>query len=118
MYAKPRVALISGWTDPTRHAVPIYVSKLISLLLPSSDEITWVATNLMADPPLNNKITLVRIKSTYVPRDESSSRLIPYYLVHQFKQILTIVRLLPKVDVFVFAQGFQKHTQSPIITSY
>jgi len=105
MVRKPRIALITGWTNPERRSIVEICSKLLYAMEPFSSKITWVVTNLTAELSLDNNVTLLKLESKYIPRDASSLRLIPYYLLHQFKLLWTTLRLLPETVIFVFATG-------------
>ena len=105
MHAKPRIALVTGWTDPERRSLVEIALKLLSTLKPFSRSLTWLVTNLSSEVYLDNTITLIKIKSKYIPRRESPLKIIPYMLIYQFKVAWATLKLLPRVDVFIFAQG-------------
>ncbi len=102
---KPRVVLVTGWTNPERRSILEIVLKLLSIFEPLSSEITWLVTNLTSEVHLSTKIKLIKMESKYIARDASPLNLIPYYLIYQSKALFAILKLLPKADVFVFAQG-------------
>jgi glycosyltransferase involved in cell wall biosynthesis len=102
---KPRIALITGWTDPARLSLAEISLNLLNTLKPFSSSLTWLATNLTTEVPPDNQISIVRMKSKFIPRRESTLKLIPYMLLFQFKVAWAILKLLRKVDVFVFATG-------------
>ena len=105
MAVKPRIALVTGWTNPERHTILEIALNLLRTLEPLSSSLTWLVTNLTSEVHLSTKITLIKVKSTYIARDESPLRIIPYIILYQFKIGWAIFKLLPKVDVFFFAQG-------------
>jgi glycosyltransferase involved in cell wall biosynthesis len=105
MAMKPRIALVTGWTNPERRSIVEIALNLLNTLQPFSSSLTWLVTNLNNGVHLNNNINLMRIKSKYIARDESAINIIPLMMLYQFKIIRAIFKLLPKVDVFVFAQG-------------
>ena len=105
MAVKPRIALVTGWTNPERHSILEIALNLLRTLEPLSNSLTWLVTNLTSEVHLSTKITLIKVKSTYIARDESPLRIIPYIILYQFKIGWAIFKLLPKVDVFFFAQG-------------
>ncbi len=105
MDKKLRIALITGWTNPERRSIVEICSKLLHAMEPFSSSMTWLVTNLTTKPSLDNNVIIKKIKSKYIPRDASSLKLIPYYLLHQFKVMWNTLRLLPKTDIFIFATG-------------
>jgi glycosyltransferase involved in cell wall biosynthesis len=105
MAMKPRIALVTGWTDPERRSIVEFSTKLLNVLAPFSGSLTWLATNLSSEVHLDNNITLIRVKSKFVPRKESPLKIIPYMLLYQLKIAWATLKLLPATDVFVFATG-------------
>lgn len=105
MAMKPRIALVTGWTNPERRSILKIALNILSTLEPLSSSMTWLVTNLTSEVHPNSNMTLIRIECKYIARGESPLRLIPYYLIYQLKLILAILKLLPKVDIFIFAQG-------------
>jgi glycosyltransferase involved in cell wall biosynthesis len=105
MKAKPRIALVTGWTDPERRSLVEIALNILNTLKPFSGSLTWLVTNLNGEVHVDNGITLIKMKSRFIPRRESPLRIIPFMLIYQFKVAWVTLKLLPKVDVFVFAQG-------------
>lgn len=105
MNVKPRIALVTGWDNPEGSSMLEICAKLLSILKPLSNSLTWIVTNLRREVSLGDNISLIKIESKYVARDASALKLIPYYLLHQCKVVFAILKLLPKVDMFIFAQG-------------
>jgi glycosyltransferase involved in cell wall biosynthesis len=105
MKAKPRIALVTGWTDPERRSLVEIALNILNTLKPFSRSLTWLATNLNGEAGINNGINLIKVQSKFIPRRESPFRIIPFMLVYQLKVAWATLKLLPKVEVFVFATG-------------
>jgi glycosyltransferase involved in cell wall biosynthesis len=105
MLAKPRIALVTGWTDPERRSIVEICTKILNILAPFSGSLTWLVTNLSSGVHLGNNITLIRLNSKFVPRRESPSKIIPYMLLYQLRVAWSTLKLLHANDAFVFAQG-------------
>ena len=105
MTTNPRIALITGWTNPERRSIVEICLKLLNTLEPFSSTMIWLVTNLTTEPSLDHNITVLRIKNKYIVREASPLKLIPYYLLHQSKIVWNTLRLLPKTDIFIFATG-------------
>jgi glycosyltransferase involved in cell wall biosynthesis len=102
---KPRTTLVTGWTNPEKRSIAEFALKLLNTLEPLSSRLTWLVTNLSNEIPLDNNITLIKLKSPYIARNKASLKIIPLMLLFQFKLTLATLKLLPKTDVFIFAQG-------------
>jgi glycosyltransferase involved in cell wall biosynthesis len=102
---KLRVALVTGWADPARLSLAEISLNLLNTLKPLSSRLTWLATNLTTEIHPDGNINLVKIKTRFIPRRDSTLKLIPYMLLFQFKVAWAALKSLPKVDLFVFATG-------------
>jgi glycosyltransferase involved in cell wall biosynthesis len=111
MTTKHRIGLVT--------AFPLYAGaepavepqfKLIHILEPLSEEITWVAANCAAvKPRLPSKATILNIHSPYYLRqrngeDHFLTRLF-FFLLHQMKIVFALFKLRKKLDMLVFACG-------------
>jgi glycosyltransferase involved in cell wall biosynthesis len=97
--------LVTGWTDPERRSIIEISAKILNILTPFSRSLKWLATNLGDKVQLDNNVTLIRLKSKFVPRREPPLKIIPYMLVYQLKVAWATLKLIPSTDVFVFAAG-------------
>ena len=102
---KPRIALITGWTDPERHSIVEICIKILNILTPFSENLTWVVTNVSSEIHLDKRIRLIRLKSKFVPRRGSTLKIIPYMLLYQIKVAWSTLKLLQSNDAFIFTQG-------------
>lgn len=105
MTAKPRIALVTGWTNPERHSIVQIAQNILSTLEPFSSSLVWLVTNLASEVKFSAKTNLIKINSRYIARDAAISKLIPYIMLYQFKVSWHVMKLIPKTDIFIFAQG-------------
>ncbi len=104
---KPRVGLIYGlssFVDGVPSPGIAAASRLIRLLEPLSDEITWVtAKNLQMESNISDKVVPVKIRWNDIHEKPLLSQ-IYYHLSQQIKITLKLVKL-NGIDVFIFAHG-------------
>lgn len=103
--SKPKIVLVSGWWSKKNHSAFGISSKLINLLKPFSDEITWVITNPSNERPLDDRISLIRIENR--DAEKPFLKALVYFLLHQSKIMLAMLKLIKRkeVDVFIFSFG-------------
>jgi glycosyltransferase involved in cell wall biosynthesis len=105
MARKPRITLVTGWTDPERRSIVEFATKILRTLAPFSESLTWLATNLSKKVHIDNNTNLIRVESKYLPRRASPLKLVPYMLLYQLKISRAILKILPTTDIFIFATG-------------
>ena len=101
----PKIVLVTGWWSENRRSSVTVALKLTSILTPLSNQLAWVVTNQDIEGALIGDTTLIRIRSKHV---EGALPIVSfYYLLHQVKVIIAMLKLviLSKVDVFIFAFG-------------
>ena len=105
MTEKPKIVLVTGWWSENRRSAFEAALTLINILEPLSSQLGWVVTNQPVEGTLNSDSTVVRIRSRHV--EGALLKVIFYYLVHQARVTLAMLKLIirSKVDVFVFAFG-------------
>jgi len=103
---RPKIGLITGlWCNEEIYSLFESASKLISILEPSSAEITWVVTNCSCNErALPQKVKLIRLDIKKEVNKEPFLIRIFYHLLHQLK-IISKIRKLKDVDMFIFAFG-------------
>ena len=105
MNQKPKIVLVTGWWSKKNRSVFGTSLKLINLLKPFSDEITWVVTNPSNERPLDDRISLIKIENR--DAEKPFLKTFFYFLLHQAKIILAMLKLIKRkeVDVFIFSFG-------------
>lgn len=105
MSTKPKIGLIYGLSTFV-NGVPHIEGALrfIKVLEPLCDEIIWItANNFEVENKISKKVIPVKVSWSDV-RDKPILIQAWYYLSHQFKIMLNLVKL-KKVDIVIFASG-------------
>lgn len=105
MNPKPKIVLITGWWSKKDSSIFGTSLKLINLLKPFSDEITWVVTNSSNECHLDDRISIIKIENR--DAEKLFLKALVYFLLHQTKIMLAMLKLIKhkEVDVFIFSFG-------------
>ena len=105
--SNPKIVLVSGWWSKKDHSIFGTSLKLINLLKPFSDEITWIVTNPSNERPLEDRINLIRIENRDPEKPFLEAVFYFLFLLHQAKIMLAMLKLIKRkeVDVFIFSFG-------------
>ena len=87
-----KIVLVTGLWGKKNYTKFKIASKLINLLNPLSNEITWVVTNPFNDFPLDDKVRLIRIENKYQEKPFLKSLL--YFLLHQVKIMIIMLKMI------------------------
>ena len=100
-----KIVLVTGLWGKKNHTIFGIASKLINILKPLSNEITWVVTNPFNEFPLDDRVRLIRIENRDVKKP--FLKVLPYFLLHQAKIMIIMLKLIKRkeVDLFIFAFG-------------
>jgi glycosyltransferase involved in cell wall biosynthesis len=103
--SKPKIVLVTGWWSKKNRSVFGTSLKLIDLLKPLSTKITWIVTNPSNERPLDDRIRLIRIENR--DAEKPFLKTLFYFLLHQAKIMLAMLKLIKRkeVDVFIFSFG-------------
>lgn len=103
--SKPKIVLVTGWWRKKNRSTFGTCLKLINLLKPFSNKITWVVTNHSNEFLLDYRIRLINIDNRNI--EKTFLKALVYFLLHQAKIMLAMLKLIKRkeVDVFIFSFG-------------